>query len=264
VIDPWAHTPGDPGYAVARACHGEVDLAPSRWPVHPWVAPSAPAAGHADARARAAVAGLAPTNTAQLVLGDERVRLTQDRLRLLAELITGALRTRKSLVELVLRVWPEDLAAERAIDHLSLLPVAGLDVLLGSLHQPSLTSGASVDERVQLVAALARAGLGHVTTLSVAVALPGETIRDSIGVLDRALRLAAEHRLAAVRCALWIGDGGGPRDREDQQRRFLVSHPAWTEEEYRGFHDLVAVIRQVAPKIELIGPGFLPSWDAVP
>lgn len=274
VIDPWRPGPAAAAdYRLApRACHGDVDLAPHRWPVHPWVAPSAGGGADPDGRLRAAVAGLSGLHTTRVVLGDEHARLTPDRLRLLAELITGSLRGRKSLVELALRVWPEDLAATPGdaagvIDHLSLLPIVGLDLLLGTMHPPSLAAmdaPLSVDQRVELVAAVARAGLGPVTTLSIVAGLPGEEIRDSIAALDRALRLAAEHQLAAVRCSLWIGDGGPPADRDAQRRRFLASHPGWTEEEYRGFHDLVAVIRNVAPDLELIGPGFLPGWDAVP
>lgn len=270
VIDPWATTTDENqlGYdLVLRGCHGDVDLAPHRWPVHPWAADSRGRATDPDDRLRAEVAGLAGLHTTRVVIGDAQTHLTAERVRLIAELVTGSLKTRKSLIELALRVWPEDLVGERMIDHLSLLPVVGLDLLVGSLHAPSVTAmnGAlSPDEVVTLIGSIARAGLGPVTTLSIVAGLPGESIRDSISALDRTLRIAAEHRLAAVRCSLWIGTGAPPADPDEQRTRFLASHPSWTEEEYRGFHDLVAVIRKVAPNIELVGPGFLPSWDSVP
>ena len=272
IVDPWLAEGGEtlPRYELARrGCHGEVDLAPHDAPVHPWVAPSAGgvSSAAAESRLRAAAAGLAGLHSTRLVLGDERVRLTNERLYLLAGVVSSALKGRKSLIELELRVWPEDLRADRVVDHLSLLPVAALDLLVGSLHAPSLTrmgAALSADEIAELARAISAAGLGHLTTLSVVAGLPGETIEQSIAALDRTLKLAAANRLPAVRCSLWLGGGPPPRDPEDQKRRFLASHPEWTEEEYRGFHDLVAVIRGVAPNINIVGPGFLPGWDSVP
>lgn len=268
VLDPWA-TPSTnvPAYKLApRACHGDIDLAPHGWPVHPWVAASAPGAGDATERLRAASAGLSGLAHTRLLLGDERERLSQDRLRLLASLVSASLKDRKSLIELGLRVWPEDLGGERIIDHLSLLPIGRLELLAGSLHAPSLATRGALDpgELVKLIAALAAAGLAHLTTISLAVALPGESVHDAIGAIDRALRLAAEHRVAGVRCAVWIGDGGPPADPAEQQQRFRASHPDWQDEEYRGLHDIVAVLRGVAKGIELVGPGFMPAWDSVP
>lgn len=266
VVDPWAApASAAPAYhLLPRDCHADVDLAPHRWPVHPWIvgSPGLPAADLG-----AAFEGLRASHTTRLVLADERARLTDDRTRRLAELVTASIRNRKSLVELALRAWPEDLAEGRAIDHLSLLPVAGLDLLVGTLHAPSREArgACSADEAVRVIAAVAKAGLGRLTTLSLALALPGEAIQETIAALDRALRLAVEHRLAGVRCALWLGpDGRPPASAADQAARFRATHPSWTEEEYRGIHDLVAVIRGVATSIELVGPGFLPSWDGAP
>lgn len=268
ILDPWtAPRTGLPAYKLApRACHGDIDLAPHGWPVHPWVAASALGAGDATERLRAASAGLSGLTTTRLMLGDERERLTQDRLRMLAALVSASLKDRKSLVELALRVWPDDLGGERIIDHLSLLPVGRLELLAGSFHAPSLAGRDAVGaaELAKLVATLATAGLAHLTTISLALALPGESVRDTIGGIDRALRLASEHRVAAVRCAIWIGDGGAPGDPAEQQRRFHASHPDWSDEEYRGLHDIVAVLRGVAKGIELVGPGFVPTWDSVP
>jgi hypothetical protein len=203
-----------------------------------------------------------------MVIGDERIPFTNDRLRSIAELVSGSLRDRKSMVNLHVRAWPHDMAAERMLDHLSLLPLASLDLLIGSFNDASLRHMGSPllqADLVALVAALEQAGVAAHTTLSVVAGLPGETIDQSVAVLDHALRLAAQHGLARVRVSMWLGDASAPpRDPADQKQRFLASHPEWTEAEYRGFHDLVVVIRQVAPNIDLVGPGFLPEWDDVP
>ncbi len=271
LLDPWAAAAGErlPGYELAVGeCHGDVNLGPGS-PVHPWAAPSAAvvAAGHGEALLRAAAAGLAGMRNTALVVADERVPLTDQRLRQLAELVSSGLRERKSLINLYLRAWPADLARERMLDHLSLLPIKSLDVLLGTLHEPSLArmdSPLAAADLVALVGGLAQAGLAAVTTLSLAAGLPGESIDEAVAALNQTLQLAAQHGIGSVRCALRIDGGPPPTDPADQKTRFLAAHPGWSEAEYRGFHDLVAVIRQVAPNIDLVGPGFLPSWDEAP
>ena len=284
-LDPWklegtpAGKPGDhvegngevvPRYGLVQgACHGETDLAPRHAPVHPWVVESAAIldGAAAESRLRAAVAGLTGLHSTSIVLGDERVRLTLDRMRLMATLVSSALQNRRSLIEFSLRVWPEDLTTHSMVDHLSLLPIQSLDLLVGSFHPPSrerMSSTVTAEDLASLAAALSGSGLAPVTRLSIVAGLPGETIRDSVASLDAAMIMLGNHQFADIRCSLWLGPGGPPRSQAEQKQRFLDCHPDWTEEEYRGFHDLLAVIRQASPDLSLIGPGFLSTWDSVP
>jgi hypothetical protein len=271
-VDPWSAPASSqlPDYTLARTDrHGEVDLPPGRVPVHPWVMPSAGGLGaeRAHERLRAAVAGLSGMRQTALVAGDERLRVDMDRLRLLADLVAESLRERKSLINLHLRAWPADLGEERILDHLSLLPLKSLDLLVGSVNEPSLRqmrSPLGASDLVAVVAAVARAGLAQLTTLSVALGLPGESIDAAVAGLNSTLQLAGQHGIPAVRVSLWLGGGPPPGDPDDQRRRFLDSHPDWNLEQYLGLHDVIAVLREVAPHIELIGPGFVPSWPDPP
>ncbi|MCW5808643.1 MAG: hypothetical protein KIT31_40210 [Deltaproteobacteria bacterium] len=274
LLDPWAAQPAAalPGYALAGyECHGEVDVPPS--PVHPWVVAAAPGLvdptpAAAEARLRAAFAGLAGLRHTAMVLGDERIAFSTERLRSLAEMVSGSLRDRKSMVSLHVRAWPGDMMAERMLDHLSLLPMSAFDLMLGTLNEAALErmgSSVRLGDIVGVLGGLETSGLAAMTTLSICAGLPGETIDQSVAVLDSTLRLAAKHGIARVRVSMWLGEHAAPpRDPVDQKERFLASHPTWSETEYRGFHDLVVVIRQVAPNIDLVGPGFLPEWDDVP
>lgn len=267
---------------VQCACHGETDLAPRDAPVHPWVVGSAVIGDDAaaESRLRAAAAGLSGLHSTSIVLGDERVRLTTDRMRLMAELVSAGIKNRQSLIEFSLRVWPEDLLSGASpgrsdspadpgsmVDHLSLLPIQSLDLLVGSFHPPSLermNTTLTTEDLASLAVALSNAGLAHVTRLSIVAGLPGESIRDSVASLDAAMIMLGNHQFADIRCSLWIGPGGPPRSPDEQKQRFLESHPDWSEEEYRGIHDLFAVIRQASPDLSLIGPGFASAWDSVP
>src|SRR5262249_48341813 len=144
------------------------------------------------------------------------------------------------------------------------LPIQTLDVMVGSLCGPSLPamgSSLTVDDQISIVDRLAKAGLAPATTLSVAIGLPGETTADAVRSLAATVELAARQGAAAVRVGLWCGDGPPPANPGEQEARFRSAHPDWTEKEYRDLYQVVAALRLVAPKVEVVGPGFLPEWD---
>jgi hypothetical protein len=277
LLDPWAgptHVSAGPfGYDLATgtvACQAEVDVLPLAATVHPWVAPAV-ASAPADAwkaRLDEATRTLTGAPEARFYLNDDRVAVDLPRLVCLAETVSRTIKEQDVLLELHVRAWPEDLCDPKLLDYLTLLPLGSLDILAGSFVERSLEPSAgrpgrtgSLETVERAVALVNERGLSHLASLSLALALPGETADDVIGGLNRAFAAAARARIRRRRLALWLGDGGLPTDSADQDRRFLASHPDWHKLEYRGIFDFVALVRDAMPQTTLIGPGLVAGWE---
>lgn len=251
-----------PAYDAARGqnvTHAEAEVAPAGEPLHPWAAPSlstVPPEMVAE-RTRIAIEAQAGAPSAQVHLNDERARIDMDRLRALADVVRGSLRDHRTLVDLHVRAWPEDLLGERVLDHLSLLPVASLDLLVGSLYPPSLRamgSPLSVEDLTRFGAEVMRAGLAHLARVSVVLGLPGETAEHCLAIVNETFRLALASRVSRMRFSLWLGDSAPPADASERKRRFLASHPDWHEVEYQGIQDYIAVSALTYPYVKIVGP----------
>ncbi|HEX3475951.1 MAG TPA: RiPP maturation radical SAM C-methyltransferase [Kofleriaceae bacterium] len=265
-----------PEAIVERAAAGpaEIDVVPSRDPVHPWVcaATDATAGAGTEAWLQAAIASFATTDPAvrqraawpvperELFLDDPRTPVDLDRLRTLARAARRALR-HDTMLKLHLRVWPAAID-RRLVDHLSLLPIGSLELLAGSCDGAGgARPGASSPEVVeQALAALRDGGMSHVTSISLVVALPGQTPEDAVGSIRRAIALAAAARVRRIRLAFWLGDGAPCPDSEAQQHAlFLASHPDWHPVEYAGVSDFVALMRRLVRGTAIIGPEITPG-----
>jgi hypothetical protein len=262
VFDPWAAPPAStlPAYGLAKELAlAEADTIPPVEPVHPWVCPARAGGTPADAEARLgrAAAALAHAREAQLCLNDERVRIDMPRLRQLAELVRASLRDSRTILDLHLRAWPEDLLAERVLDHLALLPIASLDLLVGSLRRESLArmgSPLAPAELERVAAEVLRGGLGHLSRLSIVLGLPGESADDCVAMVNDVFRVALTHRIPRLRFSMWRGDLLPATDETVQEQRFMATHPEWHPVEYRGVHDYVAVTAMAHPQLSVVGP----------
>ena len=250
--------------------------ATSHHPVHPWVcaATDAPAGAGTEAWLQAAIASFATADPAvaqraawpvpeqELFLDDPREPVDLDRLRTLARAARRALR-HHTMLKLHLRIWPSAID-RRLVDHLSLLPIGSLELLAGSCDGAGgARPGAPSPEVVeQALAALRDGGMSHVTSISLAVALPGQTPEDAVGSIRRAIALAAAARVRRIRLGFWLGDGAPYPDSEAQQRAlFLASHPDWHPVEYAGVSDFVSLMRAFVRGTTIIGPEILPGWQ---
>lgn len=254
-----------PAYRLAEGpCHAEVDMGPPSAPLHPSVLP-APMALPWQSRLQAMVAGVrAPSGAeAALHLNDPAAPLTMDRLRGAAELVRRCIHERDTLPQLHLRAWPADLLAdERLVPHLSLLPLASLDLLAGGLGPaPSPAHDPRGLGLAEALSRLSAGGLGHLCAISLLLALPGEDAEHCVGAVQSCLRLAAEAGARRVRLSLWLDAPRAPESPQEQDRWFLQSHPDWHPLEHRGVFDFVALMQAAAPALSLIGPGLLPGWE---
>jgi len=224
----------------------------------------APAASW-KARGDEAVRNLKGAPEARFYLNDDRVPLDLARLTTLAETVSRTIHEQDTLLELHLRAWPADLGADdRLLDYLTLLPLGSLDILAGSfiarsLDRPGRTG--SLEQLERVIARVNERGLSHLASLSLALALPGETAEDVVEGLNRAISAATRARIRRLRFALWLGDGALPTDSADHDRIFMASHPDWHPLEYRGIFDFVALMRNAAPQLTLIGPGLVAGWE---
>jgi hypothetical protein len=258
-----------PAYHLAPGpCHAEVDMGPPSAPLHPGVLPS-PMPISWEARLSAMVAGVragrdqGPGSEATLHLNDPAAPLTMDRLRGAAELVRRCIRERDALPQLHLRAWPADLLSdERLVPHLSLLPLASLDLLAGGLGPaPSPAHDPRGLGLAEALSRLSAGGLGHLCAISLLLAMPGEDGEQCIGAVQSCLRLAAEAGVRRVRLSLWLDAPHAPESPEEQTRLFLASHPDWHPLEHRGIFDFVALMQAAVPAISLVGPGLLPGWE---
>ncbi len=284
LFDPWAppaeHAAGADGLALAAgpaACLAEVDVAPYRDPVHPWACatPAARAGAAGEAWLEAAIASFAPADPAlrdrpvwqawerELFLDDPRADLDLDRLRALARAVTQALRRHSTMLKLHLRAWPSAID-RRLVDHLTLLPIGSLDLLAGSLDGaggalPGACAPAAVE---QALATLRDGGMSHLTAISLVLALPGQAPEDCLESIKRALSLAVAARVRRIRFAFWLGEAAPcPDSAEHQHELFLASHPDWDPIEYAGVGDFLALMRQVARGVAIVGPELAPGWE---
>jgi hypothetical protein len=276
LFDPWSadsqESAGQPfGYALASAeatGHAEVDALPGVAPVHPWVCPTR--ARHPvtawEARLDAAVEslGAGPCQEPDLVLNDDRIPTTIDRIGHVAQQISRLVRDHETILKLHLRVWPTDILGEaHLVDNLTLLPVGSIEILVGSLlHRSREAIG---DHRADdAAAALERAtaaGLAPLCGLSVALGLPGESAEDCVESITNTLDAALRLHIPRVRFGMWLGAGAPmPRSVRDHRQHFLASHPAWHLDEYQGVLDYLAVIAMTYKGVEVVGPLLDPSW----
>ena len=271
IVDASEAVEAPPAYALlagAATVQAEAATLPVPDPVHPWTFPARTWGTPADSeeRLKAAAASLRGNYEADLYVNDDRIPVDMDRLRFFAKLITDEIEQHKTLLRLHMRAWPKDLHDDRLLDHMTLLSVASLDVLAGSLHDPALTqrkAGWTAADVVTCAEALDRSGMSHVSRLNVVLGLPGETPDDCINGLNRLISLAAKHRIPRVRLSFWQGEGGAlPVDPQDQRRRFLAANPAWGPIEYRGVHDFLAIMGEANKQVKIIGPGLFGGWDA--
>jgi hypothetical protein len=128
---------------------------------------------------------------------------------------------------------------------------AALDLLAGSLT--ATVEGA--------LATLRDGGMSHLTSLSLVLAMPGETAEDCTASVKRAISAAVEAHVPRIRFAYWLGDSAPcPESHEQQQDMFLASHPDWHPLEYAGVGDFVELMRHVTPAVEIVGPHVAPDW----
>ncbi len=274
LVDPWEGTADAlPNFALAAGectAQSEADVLPMPDPAHPWVCPAATYGDVADWEARllTAVASLGGVEESDVYLADDRIPTTMERLIGLARIVQTGIADHDTLPRFHLRLWPADLMADdRLADHLTLLPLASLELLAGSLIAADAHGlrRASPPEEVQAaIERIQTAGLSYLTGLSIVLALPGQSAEDCIEAVNDTVRAAAGAGIRRVRFALWLGGGLPPRDAEEQHRRFLNSHPDWHPVEYRGLFDLTALVGAAIPQMELIGPGLLPDWAPAP
>jgi hypothetical protein len=287
LLDPWAPAvelaagagAGADGAALAReaSCLGEVDVAPYRDPVHPWAcAPAAARSGAGgEAWLQAAIASFAPADRAllerplwqawerELFLNDPRAVMDLDRLRALARAVKQALHRHSTMLKLHVRVWPSAID-RRLVDHLTLLPIGSLDLLAGSLEGAGgALAGACAPAVIeQALATLRDGGMSHLTAISLVLALPGQTPQDCLESIKRAISLAVAARVRRIRFAFWLGDAAPcPESAEHQHELFLAAHPDWHLIEYAGIGDFLALMRQVARGVMLVGPELAPGWE---
>ena len=274
LVDPWASAAGvtadAPAYDLAGGlapAHAESDVLPMPGPVHPWSVPSAHNAPPERwrERLRAAALSLVGRTEPELYLNDDRIPTDMERLKAVAALVSEALKApTPTMLNLHLRAWPSDLGSDRLLDHLTLLPLASLDVLAGSLVPSSLermAPGLSADAVAGCLARIQARGLAHLTTVSLVLGLPGESAEATVDGLNEALKVILAARIRRVRLSLWLGDGALPSSSGEQDARFLESHPDWHPMEYRGIFDYVALLGQATPDLALVGPGLLPGWE---
>jgi hypothetical protein len=267
LIDPSVATipplPGRdvPAYELAPSrVHAEIGAGPAGAPLHPWLRP-APAGVPWRERLAAAARALTGPEPA-LYLDDPSLPLDLTRLRAAAEVVRQSLRERDVLIHLHLRAWPADLLADAAVvEHLPLLPLASLELLLGGF-------GAAAGERDGRAAggsaALERArsvGLAHLCTLSMVIGHPEESADDCAESIKAAVNTALRAGVPRLRLGLCLDGPQAPASSEEQDRRFLASHPDWHPLEYRGLFDLVALLQAAVPAVTILGPGHIPGWE---
>jgi hypothetical protein len=104
--------------------------------------------------------------------------------------------------------------------------------------------------------------MSHLAAISSVLALPGQTPQDCVDAVKRALSLAVASRVRRIRLAFWLGEGAPcPESAAQQHELFLASHPDWHPIEYAGVSDFVALMRQVARGVMLVGPELVPGWE---
>lgn len=270
-----AHADEQPDYALTRghaSCQAEVDSAPWWAPVHPWttaggtaaVRPVRSATAAAESFASAAASLVGVTNPTVYVNDVDQI-VDMDRLRMLARGVHQTIDAHKTLVGLHMRIWPRDLLADpRLADHLTLLPLESLELLAGSFVPASAAHDPRVGGIESVQAALGRlatAGLAHLTTVSLTVALPGEQAEDCVDSLNVAVSSCTSARIRRLRVAAYLGPGGAPESAVDQHARFAATHQGWHPMEYRALFDMSVLLASAVPELTLIGPGWLPAWE---
>lgn len=269
-----------PDYRLARghaSCQAEIDTTPWWAPPHPWACSDLSGFGSAPlqcddamrtlagSRLLDAAQSLAGSVGASLFLNDPRVPLDMDRLRALAALVQRMLEEHKTLVQLHLRVWPQDLVRDpRVAEHLSLLPLQSIDLLAGSFHGPTAARDARTGSLETVLAALSSmqtAGLSHLASVSIAAGLPGERAEECVDGMNRAVAAMVNARVRRLQVALCLGSGPAVRTATEQHQAFLRLHPDWHPMEYRGLFDMAALLQSAVPDLILVGPGLLPTWE---